>query len=332
MAEVRPHRVLLVLVDGIGLAAGNRDWNPFAVARTPALSALLGGRALSSDAVAAGKEAAGGNAALAAADATFGVDGLPQSGTGQTALLAGFPAPQQLGRHFGPWVPTTLRAPLLQRNFLQRALAAGRTAAFANAYPFQQLPHAGRRPAAAPLVAFGAGLPMRGTAELCSHTAVASSLTNERWQAHVGTGTVPRVSAARAGQTLAGIAADADVTLFAHYDTDHAGHRASMPAAVHAIEKLDAFLGGLCRHLPEDVLLVLTSDHGNLEDVRGGHTRNPVPVLAVGPGRVRVAETVATIADVVPLLLTLLGIGEGSTPQAEPVPPTGTAATSLAVG
>jgi 2,3-bisphosphoglycerate-independent phosphoglycerate mutase len=98
------------------------------------------------------------------------------------------------------------------------------------------------------------------------------------------------------------------VTLFAHYDTDYTGHRGGMAGGVAAVERVDAFLGALVEALPEDVLLVVSSDHGNLEDIRGGHTRNPVPVLAVGPGRTAVAERVSTIANLAPALLALLGV------------------------
>jgi bisphosphoglycerate-independent phosphoglycerate mutase (AlkP superfamily) len=77
---------------------------------------------------------------------------------------------------------------------------------------------------------------------------------------------------------------------------------------VRALEKLDSFLGAVADALGEETLLVVASDHGNLEDTRRGHTLNPVPVLAVGPGRRRVAERVSSITDLAPVLLELLGI------------------------
>jgi hypothetical protein len=251
---------------------------------------------------------------LAVADATLGVAGLPQSGTGQTALLTGRNAAAEYGRHFGPWVPTDLRPMLAAENLLSRALAAGRTAAFANAYPVYGLqpdPRIFRRPAAPPLAAQAAGLLVRGPVELAERRAVASSITNERWRERLGDD-VPEVTPEQAARTLARIAGQAEVTLFAHYDTDHAGHRGGLESAVAALEKVDAFVGELADALPEDALLVVSSDHGNLEDARGGHTLNPVPVLAAGPGRERVGERVRTIADVTPALLDALGIGNGN--------------------
>jgi 2,3-bisphosphoglycerate-independent phosphoglycerate mutase len=106
---------------------------------------------------------------------------------------------------------------------------------------------------------------------------------------------------------LARIAREADLTLFAHYDTDLAGHRQDLAEAVAALERLDAFLGGLLGALGGDTLLVVASDHGNIEDVTTGHTRNPVPVVAAGPGGRGRGRRVASIADVAPALLSTLG-------------------------
>jgi 2,3-bisphosphoglycerate-independent phosphoglycerate mutase len=307
-----PRRVLLVFLDGVGIGAGDPAVNPFAAARLPRLRALLGGRLPLREELEPGGRMVAGRAALAAADATLGVPGTPQSGTGQTALLTGRNAPALYGRHFGPWVPTGLRDLLAAENLLSRARDAGRTVAFANAYPLASVePDARifRRPAAPPLAAAAAGALTRDLPQLVAGEALASSITNERWRESVGEA-LPQVTPEEAGRRLARIAGGAEVTLFAHYDTDHAGHRGGMPAAVRALEKVDAFLGALADALPDDALLVVGSDHGNLEDASGGHTLNPVPVLAVGPGRERIAERVRAITDVVPTLLELLSIEE----------------------
>lgn len=299
-------RILFVFLDGVGLGEPDAGRNPFAAARLPVLRALLGGRRPLRGALGAGGRIEGEAAVLVPADATLGVPGRPQSGTGQTALLTGENAPALFGRHFGSWVPTPLRPLLAERSLLARVAAAGRRAVFANAYPAEL--GVARRPAAPTLAAHAAGLLDRDAAALRAGRAVASSITNERWQAHLGAGSVPTVSAAEAGRTLARIAAGAELTLFAHYDTDLVGHRRSLAEAVAALERVDAFLGGVLAALPPHTLLVVASDHGNLEDVRAGHTCNPVPVLGVGAGREALAERVRAITDVAPALLALLGI------------------------
>lgn len=310
MPHLRPSRALLVFLDGVGIGPGDADLNPFAVANLPVLRRLLDGRLPVAEALDAAGRIETAEALLVAADATLGVDGRPQSGTGQTTLLTGVNAAAEYGRHFGPWVPTGLRPLLAARNLLVRTIAAGGRAAFANAYPVASIeadPRIFRRPAAPPLAARAAGVLVRDLAELERGEAVASSITNERWRERLGDA-LPQVDAAEAGRRLARIAAGAEVTLFAHYDTDHAGHRGGMEGAVAALEKVDAFLGGIVEALPADALLVVSSDHGNVEDVSGGHTLHPVPVLLVGAGRDEAAEPVRDLAGVVPGIARTLGM------------------------
>ena len=309
-----PRRAILVFLDGVGIGAGEPAYNPFAAAHLPRIRALLDGRLPVAEHLDAEGRIVAERAVLAAADATLGVEGLPQSGTGQTTLLTGRNGAAEYGRHFGPWVPTPLRPMLAARNLLRRAVDAGRTAAFANAYPLSGIPadpRIFRRPAGPMLAAQSVDALTRGAAELAEGRAVASSITNERWREHLGSD-VPEVSPEEAARTLARIAADADVTLFAHYDTDYTGHRGALDGAIAALERVDAFLGALADALPPDTLLVVSSDHGNVEDVRGGHTINPVPVLTVGAGRDRFMN-VRSLSDVAPAILRALGIdGSGS--------------------
>jgi hypothetical protein len=51
---------------------------------------------------------------------------------------------------------------------------------------------------------------------------------------------------------------------------------------------------------------VLVSDHGNIEDMRGGgHTLNDAPFAALGPGADRLKCGVRCLTDVTPALLAL---------------------------
>src|SRR5688572_13262851 len=128
-------RVLLVFLDGVGLGDDDASYNAFVFADLPVLHALFDGRPV----VRGSAPYHGTRASLIAIDATFGVAGTPQSGTGQAALLTGVNAAQRYGRHFGPWVPSQLRPLVRDENVLVRALAAGARVAFANAYPEEVL-------------------------------------------------------------------------------------------------------------------------------------------------------------------------------------------------
>ncbi len=306
-----PARVLFVFLDGVGIGPADPARNPFLRARLPALHDLLGSRLPTLDR----PEVRAPGAWVLPLDATLGVEGIPRSGTGQAALLTGRNAAALYGRHFGPWTPVRLRPLVREESLLRRALDAGADVAFANAVP-TDYPSSrwARRPAAPPLAAEAAGLLTRHEQALERGEAVSSEIVNTPWRTHLGFTHLPEVTPRGAGRNLARIAADAHLTLFAHYGTDHAGHRGGMSGAVEALERVDAFLGGVLEALPSDALLVVASDHGNIEDVRAGHTRNPALLLLAGPGSRRVRSRLrptgpngpATIADLAPVLLELL--------------------------
>ncbi len=80
-----------------------------------------------------------------------------------------------------------------------------------------------------------------------------------------------------------------------------------MQAATRALERVDRFLDGVLRTMADDVLLLLASDHGNLEDVRAGHTLNPALGVARGPGADEAAE-LSDLRQVTPFVLRTLGV------------------------
>ncbi len=80
------------------------DGNPFASRALPALAALAGGPLI------AGCARTEPGRIVREVDATLGVDGLPQSGTGQTTLFTGVNAAQALGRHVPAFPGPRLKA------------------------------------------------------------------------------------------------------------------------------------------------------------------------------------------------------------------------------
>jgi len=263
-------RVLFVFLDGVGIGLPDPHLNPFFAGPLPALERHLGGIPSLDTPALVGP--AGVSFGL---DATLGVEGLPQSGTGQYALLTGDNGSRRIGRHFGPWTPTALRTPLLESNLLTRALAAGRSVGFANAHPpgYRQSRWY-RRPAPIPMAADDAGLMTRDLEDLVVGNALASDLDNGRMQAVVDR-ELPRITPLDAGANLARIAGRHDFTLFAHYGTDMAGHRGGARAARQALERVDELLAGVLSTRGPDLGVLVTSDHGNIESTVTGHTRNP---------------------------------------------------------
>ena len=91
--------------------------------------------------------------------------------------------------------------------------------------------------------------------------------------------------------------------MFEFFLTDLAAHGRVSVGAAQVVEMLDALLGGVLETADLRALLVLlVSDHGNLEDGRQTtHTRNPVPALLIGHGREVVGEGLRAITDVTPI-------------------------------
>ena len=289
----------------MGIGPADADVNPFLRAALPFLRDELGCAIPTLDE----PGTRGPRGSCFPLDATLGVDGLPQSGTGQAALLTGKNAAELHGGHFGPWTPVGLRPVVEHESLLRRAVDAGRTAAFANAYP-KGWPgrRGGRGLAGPPLAARGAGLLTRHEEALAEGAAVSSEIVNDGWRRHLGFSDLPRITPHDAGRNLAGIADAHDLTLYAHYSTDTVGHRGDMTAAVAALERVDAFLGGLRAGLAGGTLVVVASDHGNIEDVRVGHTRNPAMAVAFGAGTETV-DDLTELIEVAPRMLGILGIG-----------------------
>lgn len=106
-----------------------------------------------------------------------------------------------------------------------------------------------------------------------------------------------------------------DLIVLNYANPDMVGHTGSLPAAIKAVETVDAGIGELTRAIDDaGGALLITADHGNCELMRdpetGGphtaHTTNPVPLLLTGAGDVSLAE--GRLADLAPTLLELMNL------------------------
>ncbi len=119
--------------------------------------------------------------------------------------------------------------------------------------------------------------------DLFGRRAISADLTGEAWVSMLGYPDAPVLKPSQAGELMADLAANYDFSLFEYWSTDYAGHRQDMAWAVSQLETLDSMLGGLLRRADPDQLILITSDHGNMEDVSTRrHTLAPVPALIIG--------------------------------------------------
>ena len=118
------------------------------------------------------------------------------------------------------------------------------------------------------------------------------------------------MSPAEAGRQIAAIAATYDFSFFEHWPTDQAGHRGSLEDAATHLEVIDAAVGGLLSGWDDARgLLIITSDHGNLEEKgHRQHTRNPVPTILVGRNHAAYAAAIHNLTDIAPVVRRALGL------------------------
>ncbi len=300
-------RVFFLFLDGVGLGARDPDVNPLCRADMPTLREVLGGIVPTQETPAARTSLA----SLVPTDATLGVPGRPQSATGQATILTGRNVPALIGEHYGPRPDARIR-PLLEHDTLfHRLRAAGKRVAFANAYParyFHAVGNGKRIPGAMAYAARAAGIPLRNADDLAAGRAVSVDFTNRAWRERLGYTDMPLRTPEMCGRLAASLLNDYDLVVVEQWATDLVGHRRDWEEAIALLEALDGFLRGLLTEmdLNRDVL-VITSDHGNLEDMRGRHhTTNPVPTIVVGHEHETLAADVRSLCDIHPLLLRVL--------------------------
>ncbi len=106
-----------------------------------------------------------------------------------------------------------------------------------------------------------------------------------------------------------------DLIVLNYANPDMVGHTGSLPAAIKAVETVDAGLGRIAAAVEKQGgALLVTADHGNCELMRdpatGGphtaHTTNPVPVFLMGGGATSLKD--GRLADVAPTLLDLMDL------------------------
>ncbi|HOL17216.1 MAG TPA: alkaline phosphatase family protein [Bacillota bacterium] len=298
----------MIFLDGVGLGAPVAD-NPFVFTETPHLKALLEGRPLCFNA--AGFH--GARASLIGLDAVMGIKGLPQSATGQASLFSGVNAPRYLGSHLNGYPNEKLRRLLEEKGIFKQLALKNYRCTFANAYrpPFFQLLQQGLPGccySCTTLVTYYGGLTFRSLDHLRQGQAIYMDIDHSLLR-ELEKGVEP-VTPAEAGRRLVELSQNYDFTLFEYFLSDLVGHSTDHEEARRVVKTLDCFIGSVAERLnPAETLLIVTSDHGNLEDLgHREHTINPVPALLVGDHHLRraIAARMTDLTHVLPAIETAL--------------------------
>jgi 2,3-bisphosphoglycerate-independent phosphoglycerate mutase len=246
---------------------------------------------------------------------------LPQSATGQAAIFTGQDAVAVAGGHREGY-PTRAVGDLVARlSILARARKMGRTAALLNAFDAKRAARLTRvargeeprsreaRLSATAQAALADGGELRTLDDVRAGRAITFDFTGEVCRAFGLDAPFRSIDAA--ARTLASAAVDLDLALFETFLTDKAGHSQDIAWARHEIARVERFLAALLDAVdPARQLVVVTSDHGNLEDLSTrSHTRALVPLMAFGPGSTEFVRGARSLLDVAPRILGALGPG-----------------------
>jgi hypothetical protein len=290
--------VLLFFVDGLGIGARGEDnpldgldeASPLAVFQGEDPQTIFDGKVIITD-------------------ACLGVSGRPQSASGQTTILTGVNAPARLGYHKQGFPNAALLEIIREHSIFRQLRHAGiMQITFANAYTDRFFKERPRWVSATTAAVEAAELNFRTVDDLRAGRAVFQDFTNAVLIAR-GEPVIER-SPEEAGKVLASVVAENRFTLYEYFITDKLGHDQNRAGARTTLTKLATMIRTTLATLDlERTTVILTSDHGNIEDLSTrNHTLNAVPTIAWGPARERVAQQVHSLADITPAILDVLGV------------------------
>ncbi|MCX8056808.1 MAG: metalloenzyme [Ignavibacteria bacterium] len=285
------NKVMMIFVDGLGIGKNNPEINPLVRFKFNFFNSFFGSFPTLRKSFLSNKVFT-----IRPINATMGVSGLPQSGTGQTAIFCGFNASKFIGKHFGPYPYSTLKPLIKEKNIFTELEKKNFKTYFSNAYPqkFFDYLNNGRRTLSVTTFSYlSAGKRLNNINDLLDNRAITAEITNEIWNSKLGYNLSLRTPQ-EAGKIFYEISQNFHFNLFEYFLTDYAGHSRDFNYAYEVLNKLDGFLEGVITKMNfKKDLLIIISDHGNIEDLSvKGHTRNPAIGIFVGRAHEKFSEEV----------------------------------------
>ncbi len=302
--------ILYIFLDGIGFGENDTSKNPFSRFAKGFFLPL------------GGKEKAKGKfekSVYLQTDASMGVKGLPQSATGQTALWTGINAPQILNRHVSGIPSFTLKKIIKEFSILKVFLDHGKKASFLNCYspPYlAKMAESTKLASASTLVQLATGNSLKTIDDLKNRKGLFMDITHELFQ-EFAKSFLPESDELlqlrdpyEMGKLAVEISREYDLAVYEYFLTDKVGHAMDWEMASKVIHNVEEFLNGILDEMDETKeQLIITSDHGNLEDLSTKvHTRNPVPTFLYGNLTEQLKDQIQELCDIPKAIYKAVGI------------------------
>lgn len=213
-------------------------------------------------------------------DACLGVEGLPQSGTGQIALLTGKNAAAHLGKHHGPYPHTSQREWLVSDSVISDCEKNGFSWDMLNVYPdryFQALEARKIRMSTFGFLQTLNGKPLHPVSDLDQGLGFPPSLNFGHLKRFTDLNDpgFPEGALTHLLKQFERI----DFGMTDYFFLDQLSHDQDADTIIREIQTISEFLELIDRS-GNPVNVIICSDHGNSEDVSTSkHTQNPVPLI-----------------------------------------------------
>ncbi len=308
-------RVIFLFFDGVGIGRADRT-NPFFTSAAEFLPFYSSSHSSSPG---------NGKITVKPIDAVLGIEGIPTSASGQTTLFTGINIPKALNQHKGSYPDKFMRKTLCEGNILLSLRQLNLNARFLNAYPAhreyfttrhiailedgefyfsEHFPRLFRRRISVTSCMLLTTLaPPFDENDILNERSIYQDFSNKSL---IEKGLqLPEFSPEKAAEIIFKASRTHDFLLYEYFQTDMAGHNASFSQCEELVLRLDRLVGRLLSLLdPVEDTLMITSDHGNLEDNGTRmHTLNPVPLVVWGRGNTELSSEIESISDVTPAIL-----------------------------
>jgi hypothetical protein len=296
MNDRREPSVILFFIDGLGIGRADEN-NPLAMVGGIAPLAHFIDR----------ETVVPFEGIMVPTDPRLGVEGRPQSASGQTTILTGINAPAAIGYHKQGFPNAKLREIINEHSiFLQlKRLGIGPNA-FANTYTPQFFEKPPRWRSATTVAVEAAGMSFMRLADLAGGFSLFHDFTNGAIR-EMGFD-LPLVTPAEAADRLVRFSERHRFVLYEYFITDKIGHDQNMELARQYLPPLAEFIRAAVSRMDHGkTTFILTSDHGNIEVLSVlNHTLNDVPTIVWGREKEKTAARIRDLSDITPAIIELL--------------------------
>lgn len=292
----------MIFIDGLGIGENDPSNNPFVKYGFNTFEKIFGSIPHKNN-----TDIVKNSYYLFPTDPVMGVEGLPQSGTGQVSIFCGVNAPKFVGKHFGPF-PYSTTIPIIEKeNILHHFKINGRKVLFANAYPkifFDYLNSGKQRLSVTSLMCKLSGIRLNNDEDVRQGRAITAEITNARWNRKLGYN-LDVISPSLAATRLLKLAGENDFTLYEFFLTDHLGHGRIKDEFDEIYSSIDEFLFFILTNMDlEKLTLIICSDHGNIEDISvKSHTMNSTLTITAGRYSKELSESIKDLSDIKPAII-----------------------------